>query len=175
MPQAIKTYVTTAASRNRAGLPKRHSAPQVSKLPRRTCSGGPCPQSWILKHTAPSDRAGERRRCLPASPTCSLRIWSIACQRCNALPAAHPSFCGAYQARYCSVACRLQEQKRRLRKQMSEAKALRAQGQSLKRIAATVGQPLAIAKAWLRRPRSGKTACDGNATGRQFNPKITRE
>jgi hypothetical protein len=33
---------------------------------------------------------------------------------------------GAYQAQYCSVTCRLREQKRPLRAQMKQAKALRA-------------------------------------------------
>jgi hypothetical protein len=55
----------------------------------------------------------------------------------------------AYQARYCSVTCRLREQKRRLRAHMKQAKTLRAQGQSFRQIAASVGQPLAIVKAWL--------------------------
>ena len=52
-----------------------------------------------------------------------------------------PFVSSAYQARYCSTACRLREQKRRLRAQMKQAKALRAQGQSLRQIAASVGQP----------------------------------
>jgi hypothetical protein len=55
----------------------------------------------------------------------------------------------AYQAQYCSVTCRLREQKRRLRAQMKQAKALRAQGQSLRQIAASVRQPLGIVKGWL--------------------------
>jgi len=55
----------------------------------------------------------------------------------------------AYQAQYCSVTCRLREQKRRLRAQMKQAKALRAQGQSLRQIAATLGQPREIVKGWL--------------------------
>jgi hypothetical protein len=54
-----------------------------------------------------------------------------------------------YQAHYCSVLCRLREQKRRLRAQMKQAKALRAQGQSLRQIASTVGQPREIVKGWL--------------------------
>lgn len=55
----------------------------------------------------------------------------------------------AYQAKYCSVACRLRGQKRRLRSQIKQAKVLRAQGQSLRQIAAEVGQPLVIVKRWL--------------------------
>jgi hypothetical protein len=55
----------------------------------------------------------------------------------------------AYQARYCSKTCRLRDQKRRLRAQIKQAKALRAQGQGLRQIAASVGQPLAIVKGWL--------------------------
>ena len=62
----------------------------------------------------------------------------------------------AYQAQYCSVTCRLREQKRRLRAQMKQAKALRRQGQSLRQIAVSVSQPVAIVKGWLggakRRP-----------------------
>jgi hypothetical protein len=54
-----------------------------------------------------------------------------------------------YQAHYCSFLCRLREQKRRLRAQMKQAKALRAQGQSLRQIAAIVGQPREIVKRWL--------------------------
>jgi hypothetical protein len=60
-----------------------------------------------------------------------------------------PFVSSAYQAKYCSVTCRLREQKRRLRAQMKQAKALRAQGQSLRQIAASVGQPLLIVKGWL--------------------------
>jgi nitrogen-specific signal transduction histidine kinase len=59
----------------------------------------------------------------------------------------------AYQAQYCSVTCRLREQKRRLRAQMKQAKALRAQGQSLRQIAAAVRQPLGTVKGWLQRER----------------------
>jgi hypothetical protein len=55
----------------------------------------------------------------------------------------------AYQAQYCSVVCRLREQKRRLRAQIKEAKILRAQGQSLRQIAASVQQPLRIVRGWL--------------------------
>jgi|GEM_PF-1952913 len=61
-----------------------------------------------------------------------------------------PFVSGAYQAKYCSETCRLREQKRRLRAQMKHASALRAEGQSLKQIAAAVSQPLAIVKGWLR-------------------------
>ena len=66
----------------------------------------------------------------------------------------------AYQAQYCSVPCRLREQKRRLRAQMKQAKALRAQGQSLRQIAAILGQSREIVKGWLgsvkRKPGSNK-------------------
>lgn len=48
---------------------------------------------------------------------------------------------GNYQARYCSVTCRLREQKRRLRAQMKQAMTLRAQGHSLKQIAVSLSQP----------------------------------
>lgn len=61
-----------------------------------------------------------------------------------------PFVSGAYQAQYCSVPCRLREQKRRLRAQMKQAQNLRAQGKSLRQIAASVSQPLAIVKGWLR-------------------------
>jgi len=46
-----------------------------------------------------------------------------------------PFVLSAYHAQYYSVTCRLREQKRRLRAQMKQAKALRAQGQSLRQIA----------------------------------------
>lgn len=66
----------------------------------------------------------------------------------------------AYQAQYCSVPCRLREQKRRLRAQMKQAKALRAQGQSLRQIVAVLGQSREIVKGWLgsakRKPGSNK-------------------
>jgi hypothetical protein len=62
-----------------------------------------------------------------------------------------PFVSGAYQAQYCSVPCRLREQKRRLRAQMKQAQNLRAQGQSVLQIASSVGQPLVIVKGWLRR------------------------
>jgi len=55
----------------------------------------------------------------------------------------------SYQAQYCSVTCRLRQQKRRLRAQMKQARTLRAQGQSLRQIAALVRQPFGIVKGWL--------------------------
>jgi hypothetical protein len=70
---------------------------------------------------------------------------TLQCDSCGT-----PFVSPAYQARYCSVPCRLREQKRRLRAQMRQAKALRTQGQSLRQIAAAVRQPLAIVKGWLR-------------------------
>jgi len=60
-----------------------------------------------------------------------------------------PFVSGAYQALYCSVPCRLREQKRRLRAQMKQAQNLRAQGKTLRQIAVSVSQPLAIVKGWL--------------------------
>jgi hypothetical protein len=60
-----------------------------------------------------------------------------------------PFVSSAYQAQYCSVTCRLREQKRRLRAQMKEARALRAKGQSLRQIADGVGQPVVVVKGWL--------------------------
>jgi hypothetical protein len=68
----------------------------------------------------------------------------LQCKCCGTLFAS-----SAYQAQYCSVTCRLREQKRRLRAQMRQAKTLRAQGQSLRQIAATVRQPLETVKRWL--------------------------
>jgi hypothetical protein len=70
---------------------------------------------------------------------------TLQCTCCGA-----PFVSSAYQARYCSTACRLREQKRRLRAQMKQAKALRAQGRSLQQIAASVGQPRVRVKRWLR-------------------------
>jgi hypothetical protein len=59
----------------------------------------------------------------------------------------------AYQAQYCSVSCRLRDQKRRLRAQMKQASALHAEGQSLAKIAASVQQPLEIVKGWLKKAK----------------------
>jgi hypothetical protein len=74
-----------------------------------------------------------------------------------------PFVSGAYQALYCSVPCRLREQKRRLRAQMKQAQNLRAQGKSLRQIAVSVSQPLRIVKGWLghkkqkRLPNAGES------------------
>jgi len=64
-----------------------------------------------------------------------------------------PFVSNAYQAKYCSVTCRMREQKRNLRAQMKNAKALRSQGQSLREIAAELKQPLVTVKGWLRNKR----------------------
>lgn len=70
-------------------------------------------------------------------------------------PALNCSCCGApfvssaYQAQYCSLACRYRGQKRRLRQQMKEAKALQANGKSVPEIAAILGQPREIITGWL--------------------------
>ncbi len=57
----------------------------------------------------------------------------------------------AYQAQYCSVPCRLRKQKRRLRAQMKHARRLRSEGQKLRQIASTIGQPIAMVKGWLKK------------------------
>ena len=72
----------------------------------------------------------------------------------------------AYQARYCSVTCRLKEQKRRLRAQMKQAKVLRAQGQTLRQIAASVRQPLEIIKGWLERTKEKAASNAGQGVKR---------
>jgi hypothetical protein len=74
-----------------------------------------------------------------------------------------PFVSSAYQARYCSVLCRLREQKRRLRAQMKQAKALRAQGQSLRQIAASVGQPLVTVKRWVGSAKGKPTSNVGGS------------
>lgn len=60
-----------------------------------------------------------------------------------------PFVSGAYQARYCSSACRQCQQKRNVRKQAKEAQRLRAQGQTIRQIAAALGQKVQIVKGWL--------------------------
>jgi transposase len=60
-----------------------------------------------------------------------------------------PFVSGAYQARYCSPACRQRHQKRNVRKQAKEAQRLRAQGQTIRQIAAALGQKVHIVKGWL--------------------------
>src|SRR5579871_1394668 len=60
-----------------------------------------------------------------------------------------PFVSSAYQARYCSELCRLRDQKRRVRAQMKLAKSLRAEGKTVREIAAAVKQPTAIVKRWL--------------------------
>lgn len=64
-----------------------------------------------------------------------------------------PFISSNYQAQYCSVLCRLREQKRRLRAQMKQAKELRSQGQSLREIATAVDQPIVIVRGWLAQGR----------------------
>jgi hypothetical protein len=69
---------------------------------------------------------------------------TLRCQCCQL-----PFVSGAYQARYCSPACRQRQQKRNVREQAKQAKALRAHGQTLRQIAAALGQELHIVKGWL--------------------------
>src|SRR5258708_31854402 len=59
----------------------------------------------------------------------------------------------AYQAKYCSVTCRLREQKRHLRRQMKEAAALHAAGQDVLNIAAALGQERSVVRGWLKRAK----------------------
>ena len=61
-----------------------------------------------------------------------------------------PFVSSAYQVKYCSVTCRLRQQKRHLRAQIRSAKALRAQGQSIPQIAAALSQSLVTIRGWLR-------------------------
>jgi hypothetical protein len=61
-----------------------------------------------------------------------------------------PFVSSAYQVKYCSVTCRLRQQKRHLRAQIRSAKALRAQGQSVPQLAAALSQSLVIIRGWLR-------------------------
>ena len=61
-----------------------------------------------------------------------------------------PFVSNAYQAQYCSVLCRLRKQKRRLRAQMKHARKLRKEGQNLRQIANTIGQPVVIVRGWLK-------------------------
>ena len=65
----------------------------------------------------------------------------------------YPFVSGAYQARYCSTACRQRQQKRNVREQAKLARSLRAEGQTIRQIAAALDQKAHIVKGWLA-PRS---------------------
>jgi len=71
---------------------------------------------------------------------------------------------GSYQAQYCSVTCRLRHQKRRLRVQMKNARTLRAQGQTLRQIAAWLDQRLEIARGWIRIGKGKRVSNFGRKT-----------
>ena len=60
-----------------------------------------------------------------------------------------PFVSGAYQARYCSPSCRQRQQKRNVRAQAKQAKRLRAKGQTIRQIAAALGQDRDIVRGWL--------------------------
>jgi hypothetical protein len=66
------------------------------------------------------------------------------CQCCQL-----PFVSGAYQARYCSPACRQRQQKRNVREQAKLARSLRAQGQTIRQIAAALSQDPQIVKGWV--------------------------
>jgi len=86
----------------------------------------------------------------------------LQCTCCNM-----PFVSGSYQAQYCSVSCRLRHQKRRLRAQMKQARALRAEGQDLPQIAATVGQTSVIVKGWLQGSTGKRVKFTGGANTRR--------
>ena len=69
---------------------------------------------------------------------------ALTCACCGA-----PFVSSAYQAQYCSVNCRYRGQKRRLRRQMKQAKALHEKGIKPAEIAATLGQGVRIVEGWL--------------------------
>ena len=60
-----------------------------------------------------------------------------------------PFVSGAYQAKYCSPACRQRQQKRNVRQQAMLARSLRGQGQTIQQIAAALGQTRRIVKNWV--------------------------
>jgi hypothetical protein len=60
-----------------------------------------------------------------------------------------PFVSGAYQARYCSPACRQRQQKRNVREHVKQAQSLRAEGRTIQQIAAALGQKPYVVKAWL--------------------------
>src|SRR5690242_9748820 len=66
------------------------------------------------------------------------------CQCCQL-----PFVSGAYQAKYCSPACRQRQQKRNVRQQAKVARSLRGQGQTIQQIAAALGQKRRIIKGWV--------------------------
>jgi hypothetical protein len=76
--------------------------------------------------------------------------------KCCGLPFVSP----AYQALYCSIACRLKQQKRNLRRQMKEAAALHAQVKDIPEIALILNQTVKTIEGWLAkaRPKRGKPA-----------------
>ena len=66
------------------------------------------------------------------------------CQCCQL-----PFVSGAYQAKYCSPACRQRQQKRNVRQQAKLARSLHGQGQTIQQIAAALGQTRHIVKGWV--------------------------
>ena|SRR5689334_25169909 len=66
------------------------------------------------------------------------------CQCCQL-----PFVSGAYQAKYCSPACRQRQQKRNVRQQAKVARSLRGQGQTIQQIATALGQKRRIIKGWV--------------------------
>jgi hypothetical protein len=69
---------------------------------------------------------------------------TLLCKCCQ-----NPFVSGAYQARYCSPACRQCQQKRNVREKAKLARSLRAEGQTIRQIAAALDQKVYIVKGWL--------------------------
>jgi hypothetical protein len=69
---------------------------------------------------------------------------ALTCACCGA-----PFVSSAYQAQFCSKHCRYRGQKRRLRQQMREAKALHGKGKTVKQIAAELDQDPDVVARWL--------------------------
>jgi hypothetical protein len=70
----------------------------------------------------------------------------LSCASCRV-----PFVSSAYQAKYCSLACRYRGQKRQLRQQTKEAKALHTAGKTARQIAAILGQRHEVVARWLRK------------------------
>jgi hypothetical protein len=69
---------------------------------------------------------------------------ALTCACCGA-----PFVSDAYQAQFCSLACRYRGQKRRLRQQMRHAKLMHGAGKSAKQIAAKLDQDPDVVARWL--------------------------
>jgi hypothetical protein len=95
---------------------------------------------------------------------------TLLCPRCQS-----PFVSGAYQARYCSPACRQCQQKRNVREKAKLARSLRAEGQTIRQIAAALDQKVHVVKGWLA-PKANREVSHTrhNAPARAFKRENAR-